>query len=220
MRSSPPVPDEQVRWRRFGQRDARPRRAPLHRSRRRRRPAATSSANRTRCRGDPATRRQLAAMHGATGGCCRRSALPQHALQQRGVRSASVADETHQARRASGVHRLPRSSAPRNSFISPPTSARPVQFSLENANRVSATTQWSSAELHAGAHRARPARWPIRRGRQRCCQRPLPSADDGDVAVDAHCGQPAARANQTNRQWGVQAAAASPAVRDCQRGWR
>src|SRR6478672_2213935 len=70
-----------------------------------------------------------------------------------------------------------RSSAPRNSFIRPPTSSvGRFQFSLENANRVIAPTprsrQNSTQRLTARA----PARWPMIRGRWRCCaQRPLPS---------------------------------------------
>ncbi|MDQ1131828.1 hypothetical protein QE386_000423 [Pseudoxanthomonas winnipegensis] len=70
-----------------------------------------------------------------------------------------------------------RSSAPMNSFISALTSSagRP-QFSLEKANRVSASMPRSRQKsMHRLTARA-PARWPIMRGRwRRCAQRPLPS---------------------------------------------
>src|SRR5690606_13707047 len=64
-----------------------------------------------------------------------------------------------------------------NSFISAPTtsSGRP-QFSLENANRVSAPMPCSRQKsMHRLTARA-PARWPMTRGRpRRAAQRPLPS---------------------------------------------
>src|SRR5690606_8069593 len=70
-----------------------------------------------------------------------------------------------------------RSSAPRNSFISAPTSSsgRP-QFSLEKANRVSAPMPRSRQKSTVRSAARAPARWPTTRGRRRrCAQRPLPS---------------------------------------------
>src|SRR6478672_6159514 len=70
-----------------------------------------------------------------------------------------------------------RSSAVMNSFISAPTSSsgRP-QFSLENANSVSASMPCSRQNSTQTVTARAPARWPIARGRRRCCaQRPLPS---------------------------------------------
>src|SRR6476646_2234684 len=70
-----------------------------------------------------------------------------------------------------------RSSAVMNSFISAPTSSsgRP-QFSLENANSVSASMPRSRQNSTQTVTARAPARWPMTRGRRRCCaQRPLPS---------------------------------------------
>src|SRR5690606_23418611 len=70
-----------------------------------------------------------------------------------------------------------RSRALMNSFISAPTSSsgRP-QFSLENANRVSAPMPRSRQKSTVRSAARAPARWPTTRGRRRrCAQRPLPS---------------------------------------------
>src|SRR4249919_1931032 len=90
-------------------------------------------------------------------------------------RSRSPMKRTRTPRRCNSA--TSRSSAVMNSFIRAPTSSsgRP-QFSLENANSVSASMPWSRQKsMHRFTARA-PARWPMARGRRRCCaQRPLPS---------------------------------------------
>src|SRR3546814_525665 len=90
-------------------------------------------------------------------------------------RSRSPMKRTRTPRRCSST--TSRSSALRNSFISAPTSSsgRP-QFSLENANSVSAEIPRSRQKsMHRLTARA-PARWPIIRGRRRrAAHRPLPS---------------------------------------------
>src|SRR5688572_30724759 len=90
-------------------------------------------------------------------------------------RSRSPMKRTRTPRRSSSS--TSRSSAPRNSFISAPTSSsgRP-QFSLEKANRVSASMPCSRQKSMQTLTARAPARWPMTRGRRRrSAQRPLPS---------------------------------------------
>src|SRR5262245_9252166 len=70
-----------------------------------------------------------------------------------------------------------RSSDSRKSCMRRPTSpAGRCQFSLENANSVSAPTPWRTHSSMVARTALVPARWPAARGSERCsAQRPLPS---------------------------------------------